>query len=312
MNRVTFFLLFFFIASIRCFAQVPIPYQDEKTNKYGYKDSSGKVVIKPMYDVAYEFTDGKYAEVNIGRDYVDEKGGKWGIIDTKGKIVHQVKYDNARCLGYGLFALNKGHVFSTMDASPSGKYAIFNAAGKQLTPFIYSGFLSAVQFEEGFAILETMTPKGQRYGLLDSTGKVIVPLKYEWVGGFREGYCLLKLNEKYGFMNKAAKIAIPLKYEDAGTFSEGLAKVALNGKYGLIDGAGKIIIPLEYDDAKYCTDGFVPVKKNDKWGVISKENKVEIDFQYEDIVWIKDKATIIRVKKGKDYVNLDREGNEVN
>ena len=290
-------------------AQKPEPFQDEKTGKYGYKDESGKIIVKPVYDIAYEFTDGKYAEVNIGADYAKNKGGKWGIIDTKGKLIHPVKYDNAKCLGYNLFALNIGHKFSNMDASPSGKFAIFNAAGKVLTPFAYSGFLIAVRFEEGFAPLETWDGKKQRYGLLDSTGKVAVPVKYDEVGGFREGLCKLVLNGKTGFIDKTTKMVIPMKYDDAINFSEGLAAVKLNGKWGFIDTKGKEVIALQYEDAKYFQENYVGVKQNGKWGVINKENNVIVGFLYDDIVWIKNDANDIRVKQGNKYINVDRQGN---
>ena len=93
-------------------AQVRQPFQDEKTDKYGYKDEAGKVVIKPIYDLAYEFADEKYAEVNIGADYSNNKRGKWGIIDIKEKIIIPVKYGQAKCLGYNLFAINTGYSFN--------------------------------------------------------------------------------------------------------------------------------------------------------------------------------------------------------
>lgn len=292
-------------------AQPPQPYQDEKTNKYGYQDASGKIVIRPVYDIANEFTDGKYAEVNIGADYPRNKGGKWGIIDTKGKIIIPVLYDKAQCLGYNLFALNKGHKFSNMDASPSGKIAIFNAAGKPLTAFIYSGFLTAIRFEEGFAPLETWDGKKQHYGLLDSAGKVAIPAKYDEVGGFREGLCKLVLNGKAGFIDKTTKLVIPMKYEEAYNFSEGLASVKLNGKWGFIDTKGKETIPFQYENAKYFEEGYAAVKQNGKWGVINKANEVIVDFLYEEVVWIKNNANEIRVKKGNKYINVDRQGNEL-
>ena len=306
-----FVILSYTFFSLSAFAQVPQPFQDEKTNKYGYKDESGKVVIKPVYDLAYEFSDGKYAEVNIGADYPNNKGGKWGVIDTKGKIIIPIKYDQARCLGYNLFALNTGYKFDNMDASPSGKYAIFNAAGKALTPFVYSGYLLSVKFEEGYAPLETWDGKKQLYGLLDSTGKVAVPAKYDEVGGFREGFCKLALNGKIGFIDKSTKLVIPMKYEEAYNFSDGLASVKLNGKWGFIDAKGIEAIPFQYEGAKYFEEGYAAAKQNGKWGVINKENKTILGFMYDDIVWIKNDANDIRVKTGNKYIHVDRQGNEL-
>lgn len=308
MKKIAFFLIAT-SCSLFSLAQKPEPFQDEKTNKYGYKDENGNIIIRPVYDIAYEFTDGKYAEVNIGADYANNKGGKWGIIDKKGKLIHPVKYDNAKCLGYNLFALNIGHKFSNMDASPSGKFAIFNAAGKALTPFSYSGFLIAVRFEEGYAPLETWDGKKQRYGLLDSTGKVAVPVKYDAVSGFREGLCKLELNGKSGFIDKTTKMVIPMKYEDANVFSNGLAAVKLNGKWGFVDVKGKEAIAFQYEDAQYFEEGYAAVKQNGKWGVINRENNVIVGFIYDDIVWIKSNANEIRVKQGNKYLNVDRQGN---
>lgn len=312
MNRILALIALLSI-SIFVSAQPPQPFQDEKTGKYGYKDATGKIIIKPAYDIAHEFSEGPYTTVNIGADYEFNKGGKWGIIDTKGKLIIPIKYDNAQCLGYNLFALNIGHKFSNMDASPSGKFAIFNAAGKALTPFIYSGFLTAVRFEEGFAPLEIWDAKSkkQKYGLLDSTGKVAVPVKYDAVAQFSEGLCLLELNGKSGFINKSLKQVIPMKYESAGSFSEGMAAVQLNGKWGYIDPAGKVVIAFQYDDAKYFKEGYAGVKKNGKWGVINREGGQVVDFIFEDIVWIKKDANEIRVKKGNRYINVDRQGIEL-
>ena len=52
--------------------------------KFGYIDKTGKLVIPPMYDEAYDFNEG-LAKVEIG--------GKAGFIDTTGKVVIPPQYD---------------------------------------------------------------------------------------------------------------------------------------------------------------------------------------------------------------------------
>lgn len=100
-----------------------------------------------------------------------------------------------------------------------------------------------------------------------------------------------------------------MKYEDAKSFSEGLASVKLNGKWGFVDTKGKEVITLQYEEAKYFEEGYAAVKQNGKWGIINKENSVIVGFMYDDIVWIKNDANEIRVKKGNNYINVDRQGN---
>ena len=52
-------------------------------DKWGYIDSSGKLVINPQFDEARGFSEG-LARIN--------QGGKWGYIDTSGKIACEFNY----------------------------------------------------------------------------------------------------------------------------------------------------------------------------------------------------------------------------
>lgn len=303
----------FLLATLNLFAQNLQLFQDEKTNKYGYKEASGKIVVKAIYDEAQNFEDDPVACVNIGRNYSANKGGKWGAIDAKGKIIIPVKYDNIRYIGYNLFAVNIGEVFSNMDASWEGKFAIFHSSGKALTPFLYTGSLSGVTFESGYATLEIFDAKTKttKYGLVDSTGKIAVPVKYDRIGVFsKEGLALLGLNGKYGFIGKT-KIVLPMKYEDANGFSEELAAVKINGKWGFVDTEGQEVIAAQYEEAKYFNEGFAGVKKDGKWGVIDKANQPLLPFLYDDIIWIQREGNNIRVKLGSKYLNVDRLGHEI-
>jgi len=77
------FMLFFVMVSHAAFAQL-IPFYSADNNLYGYKDSSGKVVVTPRYDLAYHFTEGM-AAVRLA--------GKYGYIDESGKEIIHPKYD---------------------------------------------------------------------------------------------------------------------------------------------------------------------------------------------------------------------------
>ena len=63
-----------------------------KNNKIGYADLLGNIVIKPQYDCAYPFKNGK-AKVGFGckTANIDEHswwtGGRWVTINKKGKVI---------------------------------------------------------------------------------------------------------------------------------------------------------------------------------------------------------------------------------
>ena len=68
-------------------------------------------------------------------------------------------------------------------------------------------------------------------------------IEYDEVEPFLEGLARVTLNGKYGVIDNTGKIIVPLEYESPSNFSEGLAPVFLNGKWGFIDKTGKIIAP---------------------------------------------------------------------
>ena len=83
---------------------------------------------------------------------------------------------------------------------------------------------------------------------------------YDYIDCLLDGLASVKRYGKYGFIDQTGKVVIPLKYDDALYFNEGLASVKRNGKWGFIDKDGKVMIPLKYDDAyHYFINGFTGV-----------------------------------------------------
>ena len=67
-----------------------------KKGKIGFIDENLKVVIKPKYDFATPFKNGKARVCNGCREKKDGEhnimvGGKWGTIDTIGKLIEPLK-----------------------------------------------------------------------------------------------------------------------------------------------------------------------------------------------------------------------------
>ncbi len=92
-------------------------------NKFGYENAKGKMVIKPVYDNAKEFSDDGWAEVNVGAtesEILGLMGGYWGVIDESGKIIVPIEYD-----GVDYFANDK--LFQAMKGN---KAYFYNKKGK--------------------------------------------------------------------------------------------------------------------------------------------------------------------------------------
>ena len=130
----------------------------------------------------------------------------------------------------------------------------------------------------------------RKYGFIDATGKVVIPLEYDDAGDFSDGLAKVRIGawgaSQSGYVDTTGKVVIPIQYADAGDFSEGLAWVKQNGKYGFIDTTGKAVIPPEYEYAFGFSDGVAIVKKDGKWGFIDKTGKAVVPLTLEyDNVW---------------------------
>lgn len=147
-------------------------------NSWGYINAQGHVVIPAKYNSARDFSDHELAVVTVSRNGLI----KYGVIDRTGKEVVPPNYDDARIIGKGLIALNTGLYSSIYDylgggGSP-GKWGIMDTQGKWLLKqegsdisFMSNGYISVNMGGkyEGYLV------KGGKWGLVDSTGTVVLP-----------------------------------------------------------------------------------------------------------------------------------------
>ena len=119
-----------------------------------------------------------------------------------------------------------------------------------------------------------------KWGAINSTGKLVIPFKYDSHGDFSEGLAAVSLNGKWGYVNKQGTLEIPTKYESAEKFEDGLACVQFNGKYGAINKHGTLVIPIKYDYPFSFSEGMAVVQMNDKYGFINKQGTLVIPCKY--------------------------------
>ncbi|MDP5277004.1 WG repeat-containing protein [Chengkuizengella axinellae] len=133
-------------------------------------------------------------------------------------------------------------------------------------------------------------------GYIDSSGKAIIPEKYEDAGDFSEGMAPVKINGLYGYIDETGNVKINAQFQAAESFQNGLAPVKIKGKYGFIDQTGKFIV-----SAKYSYFG---------------ENSSQISQAYDDVmnpVYINRDGKQLNVldSSGKEYRLLTMMGSHV-
>lgn len=138
-----------------------------------------------------------------------------------------------------------------------GKKGLKNKQGIVLLPAIYD----EIYFP--FENRPFMVRKDDKFGFVDITGKIVLPVIYEYVNNFDyDGDRAHVVKDgKHGYIDKNGKIIIPLIYDNADmAFHKKRALVKKNGKYGMIDIYGKEVLPFIYDYAYSLADGSQLIK----------------------------------------------------
>ena len=107
--------------------------------------------------------------------------------------------------------------------------------------------------------------------------------------GFKDGLVGIKVGEKWGYLNSQGKIAIPAKYDDVTEFSGGYAIANSGSTYIVLDTKGtETMIQGNVTEVKDFSEKLAPFRATDKkFGYIGTDGKVAIPAQFESVGYFK-------------------------
>ena len=241
----------------------------EKDGKYGYIDENLNIVIEPQYGSGSDFSSGLCA--------VKKKEGLYSYIDKWGNVVIPPS------VALGLEFTGEIAPFSNEENAPGNPFALYGFINKKGVITIPPRYIVAIPTEDGYY---QVSSKLTQRGLVDSTGREIIPPIYDLPIGIGHNNTLFSVSKKnkFGFVDGNGNVVIPLNYSYASPFAEDYAYViSSKNRYGYIDRTGKIVIPFKYEGAKDFQDGIAGVKMKGKWAIIGKDGQLRSKFIFDDI-----------------------------
>jgi|GEM_PF-6206241 len=206
----------------------------EQNNLYGYIDKKGKMVVPPTYEYAGNFAEGR---APVRKDQL------WGFIDKAGKIVISPSFLLANNFREGWACVQKDNY----------AWAFIGLNGEET-------MLKDIQYAENLVAGRAIAKKNNLLGIIDSTGRFILPNKYTRIQQIGESEFILEQGNKIGL--------IAFKKD----FISAIARE----------------LPCEYECISYFLDDYLIVKKNGKWGFVfwdddSVEPAYKIDCRYDAV-----------------------------
>ena len=283
-------------------------------NVWGFADERGKIVIKPQFAWAGDFHEGLAPAKTIGDN------AEVGFIDKTGQWVIKPQFGQAMSFHNGVAEvtfLRRGG-------------ALIDKTGRILA----KGELGRSSLGTGSAAIGDLFVSCHKglYGLIDKTGKWVLPAVFDQIRAFDSGYPANNLstfhrritdpskyiqisrNRLWGVADCTGKIIIPPRYDEVLSFQNGHAAVKVDGKYGFVDSNGKTVIKPRYDFVTKFDD-LIAVSLDKQWRFIDSSGKllnldpVDGVIFDESGAWLSDGYGVIVVNKLCGY--MDRTGNIV-
>lgn len=163
----------------------------------------------------------------------------------------------------------------------NGKYGIVNSEGKQIQPICFDELRkdeadsSSKELPDMGAARDLHVRIGDKWGILTADGEQLAEVKFDSVGVFHDGLAVVKAAERYGYIDRSGAIVIPIQWMTAYDFSEGLAALRVDKKhFQFINTAGTVVIKSKkYDSVGRFRNGICRVVKGGKVKWIDTKGK---------------------------------------
>lgn len=303
-----------------------------KGKGYGYIDTqTRKMVIKPQYDMAYEFHKGLAVVRFKNKDYT--------IINTKGKSVYPKSeerigqysdpefftYWDSKKRGLGALDYNMKQVIPAQynKITVIGKVIIATTYGSEKTLFkdvsdIYNSRFELIVPQKVEGKIEETGPgyitnslSGVRKGLITTEGKLIIPFDREDVAVLKDHGIVMAEYEPYSwqFYRLDGSLISDLKFESFRSDKSGYFWVRKDGKWGLF--RERLLTQCLYDQAEQVdyADGTFILQKDNKYGVTDTTGTEIVPYRFDKVTRHDDQTFL--VEQYKRYGLYNRSGKSI-
>lgn len=135
-------------------------------------------------------------------------------------------------------------------------------------------------------------------GITSISGEKVFKKEYDYIYPLGEDYFLIQGDNKIGLIDKFETVIIPPKYDEIRPFEDDMAVVRVDKKYGVIDKSGKEIIPLEYDYIKNFSNGMaLTINKKNLVGFLNKDGVKIVPETYTYSEDFQEESTVVGLNK---------------
>lgn len=170
---------------------------------------------------------------------------------------------------------------------------------------------STGSYSSGFSNGLLVSRIEEKYGALNTEGKLVIAAKYDNLSDFNNDYAIGRIDKTFYVVDKTGNEILVKEPEivDIKHFSEGLAPFrSIIGLKGFIGTDGKITIPAIFSDVGYFSSGLAWGRVLDNIGFIDHNGKWVIAPEFESAKNFDELSGLALVKSEKQRFYVDKNG----
>lgn len=284
-------------------------YKVKLNGKFGVIDTCGQVLIPFKYDSILKMNSWYTRNYST---YITSINGYFGVVDTKDSVHVKHKYDWIYSMSNSYYAIKK-----------NGKWGVISR-NVEVVPIKYDSVQYFYGNKESFLVSQNY-----RWGVVDTTGNVLIPIKYHEITAYTSGVYGYRYQKRWGFIKSDGTHLTSARYDEIVEVQGDYALIKKYNKYGVFKlSTGKEIIPplyrsphngdyLEWGYDEY--DHIMCWQKDGKYGAIDSNGVIIVPFKYDNyfstynLSYAKDEDRIYPTevwRNDKKYW-VDSKGNEI-
>lgn len=232
---------------------------------------------------------------------------KWGVINQTGEIIVPAEYSQMITIPDSktdIFIC----VYDVDYTKSTYKTKVLNSKNEE--KFTNYDLVEAIEnfdtnnilwYEEGVLKVK----KGNLYGLIDYTGKEILPVEYTNIDALEgiKNSLIIEKNNQVGLCDNKGNIIINPEYKEIkpieDDYKNGYIVIDSDNKYGIIDFTKRVVLEAKYEEIKsVASSNIYIVKENGTLKVINTTGETLTEGNFDDIKQINDE-NIVFIKNNK-------------
>lgn len=288
--------------------------QDKKTEKVGFVNPSGKLVIKCQYDRAADFSEGM-AKVLLN---TTEDVKEYGFINKKGKVcVSGLLLKDSWREEIAAFSCGMARI-KTAD---NGLIFIDKEGNTVIDTCFTNRYANVYSFSDGLALVAQKI-KGRWYdtyvyGYIDTECNEVIPCTFDEAGSFENGVAMTSVKERWRLIDKTGEFVSGAYYRMENNYG-GYVWANKNERkrwsdkdqWCLLNSKGEelFVLPSEYVPNGVVSEGFaVVVVKDDEgddlYGYVNLEGEIAIPCIYNLAYAFKDGMAWVHADRYWGYID---------